>query len=62
MNTITQQNAASAEELSAVMSIFKVKSHNGDDEALKEHKASRMKSPQLSAPSRVYFDQVGTEN
>jgi hypothetical protein len=50
MNTITQQNAASAEELSAVMSIFKVKSHNGDDEALKEHKASHMKGRNFLLP------------
>ena len=50
MNNVTQQNAASAEELAAVMSIFKVESDNEDE--LKGHKAVRTKKLQLGAPSK----------
>ena len=40
MNSVTQQTVAAAEELSAVMSIFKVETH--DEKVLKGHKAGRL--------------------
>ena len=46
MNSITQQNAASAEELSAVMSMFKV-----EDQYEEASKTGRTKKLQLAAPS-----------
>ena len=57
MNSVTQQNAASAEELSAVMAMFKVESDN--DGMFKGHKAGKTKK-QLPAPLRALAHKTGS--